>query len=57
MDVKLVLWIFREEYTLRVFNPLNTKLNPICHLLVLGAHHILHVSRLRVKSRMLMNIS
>ena len=25
-------------------NPLNAKLNPICHLLaLLGAHHILHV--------------
>jgi len=32
------------------FNPLNTELNPICHLLVLlGARHILHVSGLRVK--------
>ena len=31
-------------------NPLNTKLNPICHLLaLLGAHPILHVSRIRVK--------
>ena len=31
-------------------NPLNTELNPICHLLaLLGAHHILHVSRIRVK--------
>jgi hypothetical protein len=31
------------------FNPLNTDLNPICHLLVLlGAHHILHVGRIRV---------
>jgi hypothetical protein len=31
------------------FNPLNTELNPICHLLaLLGAHHILHVSGLRV---------
>ena len=30
-------------------NPLNATLNPICHLLVLlGAHHILHVSRIRV---------
>jgi len=30
-------------------NPLNAKLNPICHLLtLLGAHHILHVSRIRV---------
>jgi hypothetical protein len=33
------------------FNPLNTELNPISHLLALfGAHHILHVSRIRVKS-------
>jgi len=32
-------------------NPLNTELNPICYLLaLLGAHHFLHVSRMRVKS-------
>jgi hypothetical protein len=32
------------------FNPLNAELNPICHLLaLLEAHHILHVSRIRVK--------
>jgi hypothetical protein len=32
------------------FNPLNTELNPICHLLaLLGAHLIFHVSRMRVK--------
>ena len=31
-------------------NPLNAELNPICHLLaLLGAHHILHVSKMRVK--------
>jgi len=30
-------------------NPLNAELNPIFHLLtLLGAHHILHVSRIRV---------
>ena len=30
-------------------NSLNAKLNPICHMLaLLGAHHILHVSRIRV---------
>jgi hypothetical protein len=29
---------------------LNAKLNPICYLLaLLGAHNILHVSRIRVK--------
>ena len=32
-------------------NPLNTELNPICYLLaLLGAHHFLHVSRIKVKS-------
>jgi len=33
----------------RVLNPLNAELNPICHLLaLLGAYHILYVSRTRV---------
>ena len=33
------------------FNPLNPELNRICYLLaLLGAHHFLHVSRIRVKS-------
>ena len=32
-------------------NPLNAELNPICHLLALaGAHHFVHVSRVRVKA-------
>ena len=53
--------IAHPEYTsLRVLNlsvkkvkinPLNPELNPICYLLaLLGAHHFLHVSRIRVKS-------
>jgi hypothetical protein len=34
----------------KLFNTLNANLNPICHLLaILGTHHILHVSRIRVK--------
>ena len=34
-----------------VFNPLNAELNPIRHLLaLLAAHHILHVSRIRVNT-------
>ena len=34
-------------------NSLNAKLNPICHLLaLLGAHHIHHVCRVRVKRRL-----
>jgi len=33
-------------------NPLNAELNPSCQLLaLLGANHILHVSRIRVKQR------
>ena len=36
--------------TASIINPLNPKLNPICYLLLLlGAHHFLHVSRIRVK--------
>ena len=36
-------------YNLQLINSLNTELNPICHLLAfLGAHHILHISRIRV---------
>ena len=32
------------------FNPLNPELNPICYLLaLLGAHHFLHISSIRVK--------
>ena len=34
-----------------VFNPLNAEWNLICHLLaLLGAHHILHVSRIRANN-------
>ena len=44
---------FSAEYTLFNscnFNPLNPESNPICYLLaLLGAHHFLHVSRIRVK--------
>jgi len=37
-----------------IFNPLNAELNPICHLLaILGAHHILHISRIGVKNFLL----
>jgi len=43
------MWIIFKAGTSK-FNPLNAKFNPICHLLaLLGAHHILHVSRIRVK--------
>jgi len=37
-------------FEVRQFNPLNPELNPICYLLaLLGAHHFLHVSKIRVK--------
>jgi len=41
--------VFIDEISLH-FNPLNPELNPICYLLaLLGAHHFLYVSRIRVK--------
>jgi len=47
-NVCKVLTFWHWSFT---FNPLNPKLNPICYLLaLLGAHHFLHVSRIRVKS-------
>jgi hypothetical protein len=37
------------------YKPLNAELNPICHLLaLLGAHHILHVSTIRVKDAVIL---
>jgi hypothetical protein len=43
----LMFIFFNNPYTF--FNPLNAELNPICHLqALLGAHHILHFSRIRV---------
>ena len=42
----LLLWR-RVDLFIPVILP---NLNPICHLLALGAHHILHVGRIRVKA-------
>ena len=40
-----------------IFNSLNSQLNPICHLLaLLGAHHIVHVSRIRFKAHAAVSI-
>jgi len=40
-----------DSLTVININPLNPELNPICYLLaLLGAHHFLHVSRIRVIS-------
>jgi hypothetical protein len=42
-------WVPRVKRCAHI-NPLNAELNSICHLLaLLGAHHIFHVSGLRVK--------
>ena len=53
---KYTFYVSTNIHPLTRFNPLNADLNPICHLLVLlGAHHILHISRISVNS-MILNI-
>ena len=45
-DVPTYVICLQTQY----INPLKPELNPICYLLaLLGAHHFLHVSRIRVK--------
>jgi hypothetical protein len=45
-----------RKFAHKLINPLNTELNPICHLLaLLGAHRILHI-RKRVKCVLFMTI-
>ena len=40
-----------SQVSVEFINTLNAEVNPICYLLtLLGAHHFLHVSRIRVKS-------
>ena len=59
LEISLALWCvcvaacyLSRAITRRVFNPLNAELNPIRHLLALvGARHIVHVSRVRVKEQ------
>jgi len=39
-----------EDLLQKLINPLKPELNPICYLLaLLGTHHFLHVSRIRVQ--------
>jgi len=39
-----------DQIPAEMINPFSAELNPICHVLaLLGAHYILHVSRIRVK--------
>jgi len=52
LDLLLLFVVFIIFVIFLTFNPLNAELNPICHLLaLLGAHHIHHVGRIRVKNR------
>jgi hypothetical protein len=51
----VICWIFKFSFNVILLpfwyvNPLNAELNPICHMLALGAHHILHVRRIRVNT-------
>jgi len=50
-DIYMIRYFYHKTEIVRVFiNPLKPELNPICYLLaLLGAHHFLHVSRIRVK--------
>jgi hypothetical protein len=44
------LELIKQLNIINYVNPLNAKLNPICHLLaLLGTHTIFHVSRIRDK--------
>ena len=48
--IQIICWYIYIYIWYDIFNPLKPKLNPICYLLaLLGAHHFLHVSRIRVK--------
>jgi len=50
----LMMGMRTPETCWAVFNHLDAELNPICHLrALLGAHHILHVSRIRVKRQVI----
>jgi len=51
LHVQYKTLVFRCKQKGSVYiNPLKPELNPICYLLaLLGAHHFLHVSRIRVK--------
>ena len=51
-QLRFITLKYYRRTMMRIFNPLNAELNPIRHLLALvGARHIVHVSRIRVKER------
>jgi hypothetical protein len=48
--IRVLFLLHSILFFLFYLNPLNAELNPICHLLaLLGAHAILHISRIRIK--------
>ena len=50
LSTKSTVHCLEQRIVARLVNTLNAELNPICHLLaLLGAHRILHISRIRVK--------
>ena len=50
IPVHRITILYHTFSPLTYLNPLNPELNPICYLLaLLGAHHFLHISRIRVK--------
>jgi len=50
MQSGVVSFTETSRHALMSINPLKPELNPICYLpALLGAHHFLHVSRIRVK--------
>jgi len=49
-SLNIYLQLLFHTVTEETFHPLNPKLNPICYLLALLAHHFLHVSRIMDKS-------
>jgi len=53
MGINWLVPLLCQHWIRSIFSPFNAELNPICHLLaLLGAHHILHVSRIRVNGIM-----
>jgi hypothetical protein len=49
LPTQCMILTINDHYFSNNINPLDAELNPICHLVaLLGAHHILHVSKIRV---------
>jgi hypothetical protein len=49
---------YSPETAFYICKPLNTELNPICHLLaLLRAHHIHHIGRIKVNQQIYISLS